>query len=250
MEAEIRSFDIKKLPYTARFGLGSTEPIKRWARFTLMESGDLYWTRAIHVRKDVDGTNMHISVHHSGEIYSSRYVGSGDEHKKVHSRKVGNIGGPFRGITVPHQMESGNELLEPGYLYHGLPTLTDKAKKADTQNKFVACLDERLVNSRLYYSLDLVSWTGEDEITAYLMTGRNQFFAENDPRCHAFIFCWERVSIVVIMRFTDGDSPIDIQKVTEAGQNAHPLKRFFHHETLNLSESVSLKVDHRRQPWG
>jgi hypothetical protein len=242
MEAEISSFDIKKLPYTARFGIGSTKPIKRWARFTLMESGDLYWTRAIYVRKDCDSTNIHISVHHSGEIYSSRYVGSGDELKKVHSRKVGDIGGPFRGITGRHQVENGNELLEPGYLYHGLPTLTDKTQKADTQNKFVACLDEQLVNARLYYSLDLAPWTGEDKTTVYLMTGRNQLFAENDPRCHAFIFHRGNVSAVVAMKFTEGDCPIDIQLVLEADKHPHPLKRLFVEDTLTLSESTQLMV--------
>lgn len=228
MAVEIRVFNIKALPYTARFGLGSTAPVKRWARFVLTDKGDLYWTRAIHVRKDVDSSNIHISIHESGEIFSSRYGVREGMLSKEASRLVGSMGSPFREITSPHQVEYGNELLERGYLYVGLPTLTEKNKKIDTQNDFVACLDELLVNSRLYYSLDLVPWTGEDEITAYLMTKRNQVFAENDPRCHVFIFCWESVSAVVTMRFTDGEDPIDMQRIAEADMHAHPLKRLFH----------------------
>ncbi len=243
MEAEIRLLDIKKLPYTARFGLGSTEPIKRWARFEISKSGDLYWTHGIDVRKDVDSSNIHMSIHASGKILASRYSGKGERKRKYYSSEVGEIGSPFKDITHSHQVESGNELLEPGYLYYGLPTLTEKNKKTDTQNRFVACLDELLVNSRLYFSIALVPWINEEEITAYLMTRQGQIFTENDTRCHIFIFCWERVSIVVAMRFTGGDSPIDIRKVVEADNNAKPLKRLFHHETLSLSGSVSLKAN-------
>ena len=94
----------------------------------------------------------------------------------------------------------------------------------------------------MYSSIKLVPWIKEEEIIAYLVTIRGQAFTENDPRCHVFIFCWECVSIVVTMRFTSGNSPIDIQKVAEADKNAHPLKRLCHHEELILSESTSLNV--------
>lgn len=234
MEAEIKSFDIKALPYRVRFGLGSTEPIKRWARFEIRHSGDLYWTRGIDVRKDFDSSNIHTSIHKSGEIFSSRYYGKGEQKRKYYSCKVGEINNPFRGVIHPYQVVSANELFEPGYLYYGLPTLTEKDK-----NRCIACLDELLVNSRLYSSITLLPWINEEEITTYLMTKQGQVFIENDSRCHLFIFYWERVSIAVIMRFTDGDSPIDIQKVVEADKNIKPLKRLFHHETLRLSESVS-----------
>lgn len=242
MKAEIRSFDIQRLPYTVRFGLGSTGPIKRWARFELRESGDLYWTRAIDIRKDVDTSNIHTSIHKRGGIFSSRYSGKGEQKRKYYSCKGGNIGDSLKDITSPHLISYENELLEPGYLYYGLPTLKEKHKKIDTRNKFVACLDELLVNSRLYSSIALVPWIKEEEIIAYLVARRDQAFTENDPRCHVFIFCWERVSIVVTMRFTGGDSPIDIQKVAEADKNAHSLKRLFHHEELILSESTSLNI--------
>lgn len=245
MQAEIRSFDIKKLPYTVRFGLGSIEPVKRWARFELRKSEDLYWTCAQDVRKDVDSSWIHITVHQSGEIHSSRYTGKGEEQKKVYQSEATDIGSTLKDITTPHQVVSGNELFEPGYLCYGLPTLTEKDKKTDSQNRFVACLDVLLVNSRLHYFLDLVPWISEDEIIAYLTTERNQFFAENDQRCHAFIFGWERVSIIVAMKFTDGDNPIDLQKVAEADKNAKPLKRLFHHVTLSFSESVSLRATPR-----
>lgn len=236
MEAEIRSFDIKSLPFTVRFGIGSTEPIKKWARFEIGKSGDLYWTRAIDVRKDVDSSNIHTAVHQSGEIHSSRYTGKGEKQQKhFYSGNVGTIGSPLRDITSPHQITSENEFFEPGYLYYGLRTLTEKDKKTDTQNRFVACLDELLVKSRLYSSIVVTPWINEKEITAYLMTKQGQVFTENDPRCHVFIFCWERVSITVTMRFTEGDSPLDIQKVVEADKHAKPLKRLFHHEALSLS---------------
>lgn len=242
MAAEIRKFNITKLPYTVRLGLGSTEPVKRWARFVLLESGDLYWTPAIHLRKDIDNSNIHTSVHDSGKIWSSRYIGSGDEQEKICSRNAGNIGGSFQKIKRPHKVVHSEEYLEPSYLYSGLPTLTEGNKKTNSQNNFVSCLDERLVNSRLYSSLDLVPWTGEDEIIAYLMAKQNQVFDRNDPRCHVFIFCWESVSAVVTMRFTAGDGSIDIQKVVQADEHTHPLKRSFHHNVLSLSESTQLVV--------
>jgi len=238
MEAEIRPFDIKNLPYTVRFGLGSTEPVKRWARFEISKNGELFWTRGIDVRKDVDSSNIHTIVHQSGEIHSSRYTGKGEEQKKVYQSEAKDIGSTLKDITIPHQVESGNELLEQGYLYHGLYTLAEKDKKTNTHNTFVTCLDKLLINSKLHYFIILVPWTDKAEIIAYLMTRQSHVFNEDDQRCHTFIFRWERVSIVVAMRFTDGDSLIDSQKVAEAEKNAHPLKRLFHHETLSLSESV------------
>lgn len=242
MQAETKLLDIKKLPYTVRFGLGSTEPTKRWARFELNAKSDLYWTSAIDVRKDEDSSWIHTTVHQSGEIHSSRYTGKGKEQKKYYSGKLGNIGDSLKDITSPQVISSENELLESGYLYYGLPTLKEKHKKIDIRNMFILCLDELLVDSRLYSAITLVPWIKEEEIIAYLVTKQCQSFTEDDPRCHVFIFCWESVSIVVTMRFTDGNSPIDIQKVAEADKNAHPLKRLFHHEELILSESTSLNI--------
>jgi len=242
METEIRSFDIKKLPYTVRFGLGSTEPIKRWGRFELGKSGDLYWTRAIDVRKDCDSTNTHTSIHESGEVHLSRYMGKGEKQKKVYSGKAADIGSTLKDITGPHQVECGNELLEPGYVYYGLPTLTQKDKKIDAQNTFVACLDEYLINSRLFYSFDLLPWTDIDKLTTYLTTKQNQSFTKDNPRCHVFTFRWGNVSAVVSIKFTGGDNPIDLQKVAEAEKNAHPLKRLFHHETLSHSVNLTIKA--------
>lgn len=243
MEAEIMSLDIKNLPYTARFGLGSTEPIKRWARFELKKTGDLYYILAIDLRKDEDSSWIHTSVHQSGEIHSSRYTGRGKEQKKYYSGKVGNIGDTFQNIADPYEVIHGEEHLESGYLYSGLPTLEKKHKKINDHNEFIPCLDELLVNSRLHSSLDLVPWTTKDEIKNYLISKQNRIFDDKNPRCHVFIFRWGNVSAVVSMRFTDGDGPIDLQKVAEADKNTKPLKRFFHHEKLNLSESVSLKAN-------
>lgn len=199
------------------------------------------------MRKDVDSSNIHTIVHQSGEIHSSRYTGKGEEQKKViRSGQVANIGSALKDIAAPHQVVSGNELFEPGYLYYGLPTVTEKDKKAGSQNRFVACLDELLVNSRLYFTLLLVPLIDEIILISYLITEYSQTFIENDPRSHIFIFRLDRMSIVVTMRFTGGDNPIDIQKVAEADKNAHPLKRIFHHETLGLSESVSIKTNHTK----
>jgi hypothetical protein len=243
MQAEIRLFDIKKLPYTARFGLGSTEPIKRWATFTLEKTGDLYYILAIDLRKDKDSSWIHTSVHQSGEIRSSRYTGRGEEQKKYYSGKVGNIGDTFQNIANPYEVIHGEEYLEPGYLYSGLLTLEKKHKKINDHNEFIPCQDGLLANSRLHSSLDLVPWTGKDEIKHYLINKQNRIFDDKDPRCHVFIFRWGNVTAVVSMRFTDGNSPLDIQKVVEADKNAKPLKRLFHHEKINLSESASLKAN-------
>lgn len=243
MKADITPFDIKKLPYTARFGLGSTEPIKRWARFELRKSEDLYWFCAHNLRKDCDSTNAHISVHRTGEIYSSRYIIIEREEVKIYSSLIGDIGGLFSGITEPYTITSNNENLEPGYLYSGLRKLIVKDRKTNTQNQFIPCLDDKLVNSKLYSCLDLVPWTEENEIANYLINKQDHVFEGNNPRCHVFIFRWGNVSAVVSMKFTNGDSPIDLQKVAEADRNAKPLKRLFHHETLSLSELVSLKAN-------
>ena len=89
--------------------------------------------------------------------------------------------------------------------------------------------------------MSLVPWTNKTEIVTYLVTKHGQAFTENDPRCHTFIFRLECVSIVVTMKFTGGDNPIDLRKVAEVDENAHPLKRLPHHETLALSESMSRK---------
>jgi len=243
MKADITPFDIKKLPYTARFGLGSTEPIKRWATFTLKKTGDLYYILAIDLRKDKNSSWIHTSVHQSGEIRSSRYTGRGEEQRKYYSSEAGNIGNTFQNIAGPYEVIHSEENLEPGYLYSGLRKLIEKDRKTNTQNQFISCLDDKLVNSKLYSHLDLVPWTEENEIANYLINKQDHVFEGNNPRCHVFIFRWGNVSAVVSMKFTNGDSPIDLQKVAETDRNAKPLKRLFHHEKLNLSESVSLKAN-------
>ncbi|OGO32657.1 MAG: hypothetical protein A2Z29_04770 [Chloroflexi bacterium RBG_16_56_11] len=241
MEAEIRPFDIKNLPYTVRFGLGSTEPIKRWARFEISKNGELYWTRGIDVRKDVDSSNIHTIVHQSGEIHSSRYTGKGEEQKKVYQSEATDIGSTLKDIKSPYQVECGSEHLVPSYVYYGLPPLTQKDKKIDAQNTFVACLDEYLINSRLSYSLDLLPWTKREQVIDYASHSTTLFNAD-DRRCHMYIFYYGEASIVVTMKFIEGDTPIAIQKVLEADKNRKPLKRLFQHEKLNLSESASLNV--------
>ncbi len=248
MEAEIRSLDIKALPYTARFGLGSTEPIKKWARFEMGKSGDLYWTSAIHLRRDVDSSGIHISVHRSGEIRQSWYKGKGKERKKDYSDIGGNIGKSFANISEPREIIHSAENLEPSYLYYGLPTLEDKQKRKNDQSNFIPCLDNRLINSKLHSSLDLVPWIKTADIINYLEKKRNGIFNIDDPRCHVYIFCWKRVSILVTMRFIDGDGPIDIEEVAKTDKNAHPLKRLPHHEELILSESTSLNITEKEKP--
>lgn len=225
MEAELKSFDITTLPYTVRFGLGSKEPIKRWARFTLEQTCDLYWTQAIYVRKDVDSSGIHTSIHKTGAIYSSRYMRSGEKQIKYYSKKVGDIGSPIQDISAPHLIIAGEEYLEPGYLYAGLPSIKERIQKRNEHNEFIPCLYDRLVSSHLHFSLDLVPWIDTGEIICYLTNKHSNKFDTNDHLCHTFIFHWYRVSVVVMIRFTGGYSPIDIQKVAEADKNIHPLKR-------------------------
>lgn len=240
MPAEVREFRLTTSSFVVRFGLGSTEAVKRWARFELKRSGDLIWTQACDIRRDIDSTNTHISVHKSGEVHSSRYQGE----RKVHSHAVGNMGASFWQITKPYQVISGSELFEPGFLYYGLGTLTDNQRRQAPDRVFVACLDPQLVNSRLHYSFDLQPWVDKEKVIEYLIE-QNRPFALNDPRSHLFTFCWRHVSAVVTMKFTEGDGPIDIQQVRGAGEDIHPLKRFFFEETLALSESARLAVSPR-----
>jgi hypothetical protein len=222
--------------------LGSIEPIKKWARFELRTSGDIYWTSSIDVRKDCDFSNIHTSVHKSGKIFSSRYLAQHGQMVKVKSNQVGDIGGSFSGITIPHQITYGQEYLEPGFLYSGLSTLSLKDKKIDAQHVFVPCLDNNLVESRLYFSLHLVPWVDIDAISTYFIATNNLVSAEDNYRYHLFIFRVKNVSIVVCMKFTGGCSPIDVQKVAETDKNIHPLKRIYVYEKLALSESTSLNI--------
>jgi hypothetical protein len=242
MLAEIREFELTALPFVVRFGLGSAKVAKRWSRFELRASGDLYWTHAFDIRRDIEGTNKHISVHKSGKIVSSLY----QEGKKIKSGSTSSIGVSFRQITKPCEVISGSEKLEPGYLYHGLVTLTDKEKGQGPGKVFVACLDEQLVDSKLHFSFDLLPWVSSGKVIEYMTKqNENRPFDENDPRSHLFIFHWGNVSAVVTMKFTEGDGPIDIQRVLEADKHIHPLKRLFFGDTLTLSESAQLMVSPR-----
>ena len=224
MEAEIREFNVTTLPFVVRFGLGSTEAVKRWARFEIRKNEELLWTYASYIRKDIDSTNKHISVHKSGKIVSSIYQGKGQEQKKNPSHIVGDIGGSLRQIKKPYQVTSGIELLEPGFLYYGLDTFTDKQTRQATGEFLIPCLDNRLVNSKLHYSLDLMPWIGSDQVIAYV-SSQGRPFDMNDPRSHMFTFRCKEVAIVITMRSTEGNGPLDIQQVHVADKHKHPLKR-------------------------
>lgn len=224
MKAEIREFNLTHLPFTIRFGLGSTEAIKRWARFKITKKDELFWIDAMDIRRDVDSTDTHISVHKNGKIVSSIYQGKSQERRKIYSHRVGDIGNAFRQIIEPHQVTSGNYHLQPSFLYCGLETLTDEQIREASGEIFVPCLDNRLVNSKLYYSLDLLPWVANEQVIAYAsIHGRP--FDINDPRSHMFIFRYGQAAIVITMRFNEGDEPIDIKQVTEADKDRHPLKR-------------------------
>ena len=228
MFAEIREFELTTLPFVVRFGLGSIKAVKRWSRFELTESCDLYWTYAIDIRPDIDKTNTHTSVHKSGKIVLSRYQNG----KKVKSRAAGSIGASLQQITKPCEVRSGSEKLEPGYLYHGLVTLTEKDKGQGPGKVFVACLDEKLVDSRLLFSLDLLPWVSRGKVIEYVTKTNEKWpFNVDDPRSHLFIFHRGNVSAVVTMKFTEGDCPIDIQRVLEADKHTHSLKRLFVEDT-------------------
>ena len=248
MGAEIREFNVTTLPFVVRFGLGSTEAVKRWARFEIRENEELLWTNAGDVRRDIDKTNRHISVYKSGKIVSSIYQGKGQEQKKIHSYIVGDIGGSLRQIKKPHQVTSGIELLEPGFPYYGLDTFTDKQIRQATGEILIPCLDNRLVNSKLHDSLDLVPWVGSEQVIAYV-SSQGRPFDMNDSRSHMSTFRCGQATIVITMRFTEGDGPLDIQQVTEADKNKHPLKRLIHVERLTLSESTRLAINASSPFW-
>lgn len=239
--AEVREFTLTKLPVAARFGLGSTEAIKRWSRFTVGKTGDLYWVNALYIRADIDKTNEHLSVHGSGQIMTSLYQGR----QKIDSRPHGNLGCSLREITKPYHVTSGQEFLEPGYLYYGLVTLHGKDKVSTPDSIPITCLDDKIVNSRLHYSFDLLPWTKCEQVINYATQSKTPFNLD-DQRSHIYIFYYEKASIVITMKFTEGNEPINIQKLHEADQHPQSLKRLLYHETLSLSESVSLRTNHRR----
>jgi len=233
--AEIKMLNITGIPFEVRFGLGSEIPIKRWSRFKLNANGDFTWTRSFDIRRDESNTDIHISFHKSGKVVLSRY----QHNKKVYSSVLQTTGSSLEDIKQPVNIESGNELFELGYFYHGLKTVQDKDMKQTPKRAFIACREDRLINSRLYYSVDILPWTDRSNVRDYV-TKTNSFFNTQDPRCHLFIFRLTSVSIVVTMGFTEGDSPVDVQHVHESDQHIHPLKRLFHHEGLALSDSVAL----------
>ena len=228
-EGEIREFKLTP-PVVVRFGLGSTVAIKRWGRFELRQTGDMYWIDAMNIRKDVDKTNTHIALHRSGEIVSSRYVNG----EKVSSHCLGKIDARM-GQAV--ELCRGQELLEPGYLYYGLKTLEEQKKTPPAV--LVECLDSKLVNSRLYYSLDIFPKVGNEKVVEYAAR-LSQPFCAGDQRSHLYIFFWGKMALAVSMRFTEGDQPIDIQRVREADSHPHTLKRLYFEENLQLSEKCSL----------
>ncbi len=229
-EGEIREFKLTP-PVAVRFGLGSTVAIKRWGRFELRQTGDLYWIDAMNIRKDVDKTNTHIALHKSGEIWSSRKVNG----ETVSLHHVGKIDARMGQAEELHQ--SGQELLEPGYLYYGLKTLEEQKKTPPAV--LVECLDSKLVNSRLYYSLDIFPKVGNEKVVEYAAR-LSQPFCAGDQRSHLYIFFWGKMALAVSMRFTEGDQPIDIQRVHEADSHPHTLKRLYFEENLQLSEKCSL----------
>lgn len=219
--AEIKEFNVTIPRLIVRFGLGSTEAVKRWARFEI-KNDELLWTSSMDIRRDADTTNSHISVHKSGQVVSSRY----QKGKKIASHSRGSIGGSLGQIAEPYQVVSGHELFEPGYLYYGLVTRRDKEKGKAHSNVFVPCLDNKLVNSRLHFSFDLLPWANSEKVIEYA-TRQSPPFCTDDRRSHMYIFYWGKVPVVVTMKFTDGDGPLDIQRVCEADKYIHSLKRLY-----------------------
>lgn len=220
--AEIKEFTLAKLPVVVRFGLGSAEAVKRWSRFKISKTGDLYWVSALYIRPDVDKMNEHISIHGDGHIITSLYQNG----QKIASLPHGNLGCSLTKITKPYHVTSGNEFFEPGYLYYGLIPVHDNEKRETSNRFFVACLDEELVNSRLHYSFDLLPWTKCEQVIDYATKLKTSFNLD-DQRSHVYIFYYGEASIVVTMKFTEGDAPIDVQKVREADQRPQSLKRLY-----------------------
>ena len=233
MVAEIKEFHLTTPDFVISFGLGSAEPVKKWSRFKVTKSGDLYWTHAINIRRDIDRTDTHTSIHKSGAIVSSRYQGS----KKVRAHFGNGIGASFQEIKKPYKVLSGNERFEHGYLYHGLVTLTDNDKRQSIKKLLIPCLDENLVNSKLDYSFYLLPWVISEKVTEYVIK-QNQAFEVEDSRSHLFIFCCGGISLAVSIKFTEGDGPIDNQCVIEADKDIHPLKRLFHEDTIIISDAA------------
>jgi len=220
-KGEFREFPLTP-PVVVRFGLGSITAVKEWARFELRHTNDLYWTAAMNVRKDIDKTNTHIAIHRSGEIVRSRYVNN----MKVNSKRLGNI---FDQKTHSMEIECGKELLEPGYLYHGLKTLGHHKKTL--RAIIVECLDTKLVNSRLSYALQIFAETGNKQAIKHAAS-LGESFCASDRRSHLYIFFWRNMALALSMTFTEGDQPIDVQMVHEADSHPHKLKRLFSEDTL------------------
>lgn len=220
--AEIREFTLAKLPVAVRFGLGSAEAVKRWSRFTIRKNGDLYWVSALYIRPDVDKINKHLSIHKDGRIFTSLHQNG----QRIASSPHGNLGCSLTKIAKPYHVTSGEEFFEPGYLYYGLISVCDNVKRETPNRFFIACLDENLVNSRLRYSFDLLPLTKCEQVINYVTKLKTSFNLD-DQRSHVYIFYYGEASIAVTMKFTEGDEPIDIEKVRESDQRPQSLKRLY-----------------------
>jgi hypothetical protein len=191
--------------------LGSDRPTKVWAKVRFGKSGDLYWM--CDTVKDVDRTDEHMSLHRSGEVWST---------VQGKRRKAMAIGS-----TNPKEVQSGTERLEEGYLYHWLPTF----QKAEAREEVAVCLDLSIVGSTLKCTVDMLN--GEDGEAIGNVIGKR--LNVNDPRSHALVFYHQGRTLILCLHFDGGTGPIEQSKVDEADSLVHQKKKLFAFDELHVS---------------
>ena len=128
--------------------LGSYAPIKKWCKFKFGSEEDVFYIPYEGNIGDEDTTVEHISIHSSGKIHREIRSAGRVIHESFY--EVGR--------EKVKEICHGTTRLEEEFIYRSLPTLTGKNKRNNEdsnqlEEKIISCLDRRLTNSILSYSI-------------------------------------------------------------------------------------------------
>lgn len=191
--------------------LGSDRPAKVWAKVRFGKDSDIYWM--YDTVKDVDRTDEHMSLHRSGEVWST-----------VQGRRRKAM--PIDSSNL-REVQSGTARLEEGDLYHWLPTF----QKGGPKEEIVVCLDSDIVGSTVRFTVDLLN--GEDSKAIDNVIDKR--LDVNDPRSHALVFHHQGRTLIVCLHFDGGMGPIEPSKVLEADSSGNEKKKLFVFDRLTIS---------------
>ena len=212
--------------------LGSYTPIKKWCKLKFGSEDDVFYIPYEGNIGDEDATLEHISIHSSGKIH--REIRSAGRVVHENFYEVGR--GKMKEIRI------GTTRLEEDYIYRSLPTLTEKNErnnedKNHLEQKIIPCLDRKLVNSILSYSIMFVV----SAQSKYINNAVDSYLKGKKYRAYAYVFQGMNRSIIVCMVFSGGDKAI--KKSTQEAVDKLPIKRkiLLQFEKLSLGEAFSIK---------